>query len=191
MKQRRPAITVFRAGDADYPRVLLGGDPSTLYAIGDAKILSKPLTAILCSNKCPGSAILRALDLAAQLRDSNRAVISGFHTPVEKECLAILLRGKSPIVICPARSLARLRLPAEWKDPVAQGRLLLLSRFAASHDRVTRQSAESRNELVAGLAESIVCLHAAPGGRLEAFLNRLGRHTFSHADPQAVSVSQS
>jgi len=75
--------------------LLGGGEPPTLYAIGNVDILRQPLTALFCSNKCPGSAILRALDFAAQLRDANRAVISGFHTPVEKECLAILLRGKS------------------------------------------------------------------------------------------------
>src|SRR2546425_13046665 len=107
-------------GDPEYPRALLGGAQApALYAIGNVQILRQPLTALFCSNKCPGSAILRALDLAAQLRDANRAVISGFHTPVEKECLAILLRAKSPIVICPARSLAKLRLPATWKPALA------------------------------------------------------------------------
>src|SRR5437899_10785873 len=117
-------------GATEYPRALLGGgQPPTLYAIGNVEILRQPLTALFCSNKCPGSAILRALDLAAQLRDANRAVVSGFHTPIEKECLAILLRGKSSIVICPARSLARLRVPANWKTAITDGRLLILSPF--------------------------------------------------------------
>jgi hypothetical protein len=37
------------------------------------------MTALFCSCQCPGNAILRALDLAAQLREANPAVISGFH----------------------------------------------------------------------------------------------------------------
>jgi predicted Rossmann fold nucleotide-binding protein DprA/Smf involved in DNA uptake len=147
---------------------LLGvSDPPVLYAIGNAQILKQPLTALFCSNKCPGSAILRALDFAAQLRDASRAVISGFQTPIEKECLAILLRGKSPTVICPARSIARLRLPAEWKPALVQGRLLLLSPFPNHQHRATTETALRRNEMVATLAAGVTIIYASPGGSLE------------------------
>ena len=88
---------------------------------------------MFCSTQCPGEVIFRAFDQVAQLRDAGRAVISGFHTPVEKECRAILLHGTSPIVICAARSLEALRVPAGWKEPLANGRLLLLSCFPLSH----------------------------------------------------------
>ena len=159
-------------GAPEYPRALLGASaPPTLHAIGNTEILRLPQTALFCSNKCPGSAILRALDLAAKLRDANRAVISGFHTPVEKECLAVLLRGKSPIIVCPARSLDRYRIPADWKIPLANGRLLLISPLPAGTHRVTTETAHHRNELVAALAAEITVLYAAPAGRLEQFLD--------------------
>jgi predicted Rossmann fold nucleotide-binding protein DprA/Smf involved in DNA uptake len=174
-----PKPSQVHPGAPDYPRALLGGsEPSTLFAIGNTKNLRQPLTALFCSNRCPGSAILRALDLATKLRDENRAVISGFHTPVEKECLAVLLRGKSPIVICPARSLDRYRIPAGWKSPLAEGRLLLLSPFPAGTHRATAETAQRRNEFVATLATETTVLYAAPGGRLEKLatkFQRLGR----------------
>ncbi len=163
-----------RPGAPEYPRALLGGSqPPALYAIGNKEILRQPLTALFCSNKCPGSAILRALELAAQLRDANRTVISGFHTPVEKECLAILLRGKSPIVICPARSLAKLRLPSTWKAALASGQLLLLSPFPNHHHRATTENADRRNQLVAALAAEIIAPHVNPGGRLDKLTSAL------------------
>ncbi len=166
-------------GAPDYPRALLSGpEPPILYAIGNTKLLTQPLTALFCSNQCPGSAILRALDVATRLRDASRAVVSGFHTPVEKECLAVLLRGQSPIIVCPARSLDRYRIPAAWKAPLARARLLLLSPFPPGTQRATAETAERRNELVATLATETTMLHAAPGGRLEklaAKLERLGR----------------
>ena len=28
-------------------------------------------------------------------------MIGGFHTPMEQECLEVLLRGQQPVVICP------------------------------------------------------------------------------------------
>jgi predicted Rossmann fold nucleotide-binding protein DprA/Smf involved in DNA uptake len=134
--------------------------------LGNSGLFGLPLAALFCSARCPGKIILRAYDLVAQLRDSNRAVISGFHTPVEKECLAILLRGKSPIVMCPARSLERFRVPTEWKQSLAEGRLVIVSPFRPGQHRATAELAERRNEFVASLAAEIIVLHATPGGRL-------------------------
>jgi hypothetical protein len=67
----------------------------------------------ICSVKCSGNAILQTLDLAQQLRDAGVPVIGGFHSPMERECLRILLRGSQPIIVCPARRLQGMRVPRE------------------------------------------------------------------------------
>ena len=85
--------------------------PRTLTALGDFALLSQTKTGLFCSVRCPGDKILAAYDTARKLRDDGVAVISGFHFPVEKECLRILLRGKQPIIICLARALEKIRLP--------------------------------------------------------------------------------
>ena len=117
-------------GDPRYParlRQRLGADaPPELTALGNLDLLAQPMTALFCSARCPGSIILPAYDQAAQWRDAGRCVISGFHSPVEKECLRILLRGSQPIIICPARGIPK-RIPPEWRKPLADGRLLILS----------------------------------------------------------------
>src|SRR6266487_2537343 len=77
---------------------------------------------------------------------------SGFHSPIEKECLALLLRGAQPIVICLARNIERMRVPAVWRQPIADGRLLVLSPFAAPVNRATTKLTKVRNEFVAALA---------------------------------------
>jgi hypothetical protein len=74
------------------------------------------LHAVLCSKACPGDKIIEAIDLAQKRRAENRAMISGFHTPVEKECLRIFLRGPQRIVICPARGMDPFLLPREWEQ---------------------------------------------------------------------------
>ena len=66
------------------------GCPSRLAVLGNPDPLRQPLTALFCSTKCQGQVILRDFDQVAQFRDTGRAVISSFNTPVEKECLAIL-----------------------------------------------------------------------------------------------------
>jgi predicted Rossmann fold nucleotide-binding protein DprA/Smf involved in DNA uptake len=128
--------------------------------------------ALFCSARCPGDAILRAYDQAAKWRNEGRCVISGFHSPVEKECLRILLRGQQPIIICPARALPK-RLPAEWKKPLTDGRLLLLSCFKPNVRRATTALAARRNELVAALADEVWFAHITPGGQMQRLASKV------------------
>ena len=95
------------------------------------------------------------------------AVISGFHTPVELDCLEILLRGRQPMVICPARSIAHIRVPMAWKKHLEDGRLLILSPFESKEMRVNATLAERRNRFVALIARSILIAYAALESRTE------------------------
>jgi predicted Rossmann fold nucleotide-binding protein DprA/Smf involved in DNA uptake len=139
--------------------------PAQLTTLGNLDLLALPKIGLFCSARCPGHVILSAYDQAARWRDAGRCVISGFHSPVEKECLRILLRGSQPIILCPARYLPQ-RIPPAWKKPLAAGRLLILSRFTTKANRVTADLAACRNELVAALATEVVIVHATPGGHL-------------------------
>jgi len=166
--------TSMEPGDVRWPRLLaerLGAHaPPRLTALGNLDLLALPKTALFCSARCPGDAILRAYDQAARWRDAGRCVISGFHSPVEKECLRILLRGPQPIIICPARALPK-RMPAEWKWPLADGRLLVLSCFTATHRRATTKLAARRNQVVAALADGVWFAHITPGGQMQRLAN--------------------
>lgn len=130
---------------------------------GDQRLLKFRLLGLFCSKGCPGSLILRAHDLARELQVPDLAVVGGFHTPIEKECLTLLLRTGQPVIICPARSVERMRLPAEWTGPLAEGRLLIASPFADGQNRVTGDKANRRNYFVASLAEEVLVIYAAPG----------------------------
>ncbi len=141
--------------------------PDRLSHLGNAGLLKLPLLAVLCSQQCPASLILQAYDLAGKLAQAGVAVIAGFHSPVEQEMLAVLLRGRQPVVVCPARGLEGMRLPAAWKTPLEQERLLLLSPFPAGLRRPTAETAAARNRLAGALARAIFVVHASPGGRLE------------------------
>ena len=169
-------MTVLSPDDAAWPRLLAArlGDaaPQKLSAQGNLDLLALPKTALFCSAKCPGSVILPTYDQAAKWRDAERCVISGFHSPVEKECLQILLRGDAPVILCPARAMLE-RLPAQWAIAVAGGRMLILSPFTAKANRVTTDLARRRNEFVAAMADEVYIAHATPGGQLEQLAKRL------------------
>ncbi|HSB33480.1 MAG TPA: hypothetical protein VLG39_03400 [Nitrospirota bacterium] len=65
---------------------------------------------------------IKARDLPRKWRDDGVLVISGFHSPLEKECLNNLLRGRQPAIICAARNIEIMRIRAEFKAPLADGR---------------------------------------------------------------------
>ena len=146
-------------------RERLGTDaPSQLDLLGNTDLLIPPRTALFCSARIPGNAILPAYDTVRRLRDSGVTVISGFQSPIEQECLRILLRGKQPIIVCPARMITGMRIPTECRSAFEAGRLLFLSPFITSPRRVTRDSALRRNEMVAALADEVFIAHDTPGG---------------------------
>jgi hypothetical protein len=105
--------------------------------IGNPEILKRQWLGLFRSVKCPGDLILRTYDLARALRDAGVPVIGGFHTPIEKDCLDLLLRGRQPVVICLARDIKNMRLGKDLKTGVEEGRVLVLSPFEGMGRRPT------------------------------------------------------
>ncbi len=145
---------------------------SRLHTIGAPQLLNLNHTALFCSVRCPGDLILKTYDLARLLRDAGTPVIAGFQSPMEKDCLEILLRGRQPVVICPARGVGRMRIPRAWRGPIAESRLLIVSPFDDTQRRATAKLARARNEFVARLARALLFIHAAPGGKIEELAKR-------------------
>ncbi|MCD6405087.1 MAG: DNA-processing protein DprA [Planctomycetes bacterium] len=166
-----PATATLHISDPLFPANLkdtLGAHaPSDISLLGERKLLSTRKLALFCSRKCPGDIILKTYDFAVALREAGVTVVSGFHSPMEKECLSILLRGTQPIIICPARSIDKMRVPSEWRGAIEKGRLLVLSAFEKGQDRIAKHLARERNRFVVALAETIAIAHAQPGGQTE------------------------
>ncbi|MBP7867806.1 MAG: DNA-processing protein DprA [Acidobacteria bacterium] len=158
-----------RREDPEFPAALRDrsgeGAPDGLFFLGETGVLRQPLLGLVCSVRCPGGIVLRTFDAARALRDAGVAVIGGFHSPMEKECLDILLRGPQPVVLCPARGLAGMRLGPVPRQVLREGRLLVLSPFAENIRRTTTARAVQRNHRVAALAEALWVPHASPGGK--------------------------
>lgn len=185
-------IGILKPSDAGYPGNLSSSlnqlSSQQLVFFGDPAILRRRTLALFCSVKCPGDVILKTYDLAKQLRDAGIAVVGGFHSPMEKEVLRVLLRGEQPTVVCPARSIESMRIPAEWRKPIDDGRMLILSPFDGKHKRATAELAAIRNEFVAALADAIFIAHAQPGGHIDALCEKATQWekpiiTFDERDP--------
>ena len=162
---------------SNYPSALkqhLGKDaPNVITAIGNLDILRHNSTAFFCSTKCPGDLIVKTYDIAQILRDAGMTVISGFHSPMERECLTILLRGTQPVIICPARSINNMRINKEYKKILKDGRLLFFSPFDENQRRISAKRSHCRNLFVAALSAVIFVAHAGPGSKTESFCKEI------------------
>ena len=140
--------------------------------IGNIELLNCSLLAIFSSAKCPASLILKAHNFAKGIRDGEIGVISGFHSPAEREVLEVLLNGKCPIVVVLGRSLKNARLPVRWKTEIEKGRLLVISPSKDYQKYVTKEISLKCNDLAARIAKRVLIVHASEEGSLEGQVKR-------------------
>lgn len=74
--------------------------------LGNKELLKKWKIGFLASRKISTSSILPTLDWAVSIsKRTDVAVVSGFHSRLEKEVFKILLQGKSGIIVVLARGM--------------------------------------------------------------------------------------
>ncbi len=159
----------------------------TIQTIGDAAILSRPKVALFCSVKCPGKLIIETYDLAKRFRNEGILLVSGFHSPMEQECLRILLCSPHPVIWCLARGMHRRfpTAPVDCRPAVKDGRLVIVSPFPEQVRHVTAKTAMIRNRFVVDMADAVVIAHATSGGKMETLCREtlaVGKpvYTFEH-----------
>jgi hypothetical protein len=139
-------------------------------SFGNTEILKLHKTAFLCSRKVSAGAVLKCYDWAIDQREKGNCVISGFHSQIEKDVLHYLLKGTQPIIVALARGLKE-KVEPEFKKPLDQGRLLIISPFDKNLKRVTEQTALARNKMMLEIADVIVIGFASSGGQLTQLLS--------------------
>ena len=163
--------------------------PESFATLGNFELLRRRKLAIFCSSSCPAS-LLEELDLIINgITDTEVTVIAGFHSDAEKHCLNILLDQHHPVILAPARSLDRMRIRPEYKEPLENGRLLFASFFKSHRHRSDVGLTIRRNRYVAALADSILIVHAPAASKTEQLCRELmswGKsvYTIDNADNQ-------
>lgn len=123
--------------------------------LGNKDLLKLPKTAFLSSREISPAAILRCYDWATEERDKGTCVISGFHSPLEKDVLNFLLKGMQPFILVMGRALYK-QIPDFLQSPLKENRLLLISPVSQTIIRQSRQSCFTRNNFIVEIADKIV-----------------------------------
>ena len=120
--------------------------------LGNTSLLDRYLVAFFASRSSTAEITERALQWATNICQTDKVVISGFHSPLEKEVLRVLIEHKHPVIIALGRALYK-RVPSNLQTAFDEGRLLFVS--FRGYSRHSWKSSEIRNWKAAGLADEV------------------------------------
>ena len=150
--------------------------PAQWAGVGNMALLDEPLLGLISSRECPGQVLVETLERVPEWVNAGRVVASGFHSPLEQQVLISLLRREGRAVKVLARGMTDYRPLIEERKAFAAGRLLVLTAFAPSVQRVTRETALMRNQHVVALSAELIVPYVSEDSPL-ASLENFKRHT--------------
>lgn len=153
-------------------RRLLGvGAPEQWVGVGNAALLNEPLLGLISSRECPGHVLVATLEQVPLWASAGCVVASGFHSPLEQQVFRSLLRREGRAVKVLARGMIDYRPLIEERESLAAGRLLVLTAFAPSAQRVTRETALMRNQQVVALSAELIVPYVSEDSPLASLAN--------------------
>ena len=145
--QRRPEYGVSQCGN---PRFFMAFDYDYT---GNLALLDRRKVAFFASRVVSPTVEEQALRWAEACCATDRVVISGFQSPLEKSVFELLLKARHPVIWALGRALYR-RYPPAVEEALAEQRILI---FAVRNVRRTGwQTAHTRNYTIATMAEESV-----------------------------------
>ena len=132
---------------------------------GNKDLLHKQKVGFLASRKISTLSVLPTLDWAIEIsKRTDVAVVSGFHSRMERDVLKILLQGRCDIIVVLARGMYR-KLPPQYEEAMQHNRLLIISYEKENVTRVSETSAHKRNEYVKEIADEMHSIRRGDKGR--------------------------
>ena len=123
--------------------------------LGNTELFEKRKVGFLASRKISTLSILPTLDWAMQVcKQTDIAIVSGFHSKMERDVLKILLQGECGIIVVLARGMYR-KLPKQYEVAMLQNRLLIISYEKESVIRISEATAHKRNNYVREIADEM------------------------------------
>ena len=119
---------------------------------GNKDLLDRELVAFFASRKATPHDTQLALQWAESICQTDKVVISGFHSPLEKEILNYLLERQHPVIIALGRALYK-RISDHLQPHFDEGRVLFVS--FRDYSRHSWNSAQQRNWGAADLANEV------------------------------------
>lgn len=143
---------------------------------GNFSLLDSKRIGYFASSKIATISVLPTLDWATEIAKRNDvAIVSGFHSKMERAVLDILLKGRCGIICVLARPIYKV-IPAKFRDAHAEDRVLFISHNASKSTMTSRHLCQKRNEYIASISDELVFSSLTPDSslsRISFFHNRI------------------
>lgn len=124
--------------------------------LGNTSLLYRKKIGYFASSKIASLSVLPTLDWTAEVaKRDDVAIVSGFHSKMEREVLDFLLRGKCGIICVLAREIYK-KIPNKFQVAFESNRVLFISPCKTSATMASRRLCQRRNEYVASIADELV-----------------------------------
>ena len=134
--------------------------------LGNTSLLERTKTGYFASSKIASLSVLPTLDWATEVaKRDDIAIVSGFHSKMEREVLDILLKGRCGIICVLARPIYKV-IPEKYRDAFAQDRVLFISHNTAKSTMTSRHLCQKRNEYIASISDELVFSSLTPDSSL-------------------------
>ncbi|MDE6329924.1 MAG: hypothetical protein K2L83_04330 [Muribaculaceae bacterium] len=144
-------------------------------SLGNTSLLDQRKIGYFASGTIAALSVLPTLDWATEVaKRDDVAVVSGFHSKMEREVLDFLLRGKCGIICILARSIYR-KIPSEFRETYNAGRVLFIAPSTTNATRASRYLCQKRNEYAAAISDDLVFSSLTPDSSLYP-LSQQSRH---------------
>jgi len=130
---------------------------------GNKDLLDRELVAFFASRTSPPEAIDLARNWAREIAHTDKIVISGFHSPIERTVLDILLAEGCSVVVTLGRALYR-KIPAHLQAAYDEGRVLFVS--FRNYSRHSFSNSQLRNWATTSYASEVVFAPFDPTSQL-------------------------
>lgn len=139
--------------------------------IGNNSLLDRRKIGYFASGTIASLSVLPTLDWAAEVaKREDVAIVSGFHSKMEREVLDFLLRGRCGIICVLARSIYK-KIPDKFSEAYNSGRVLFIAPFKISAPRTSRRLCQQRNEYVASISDELVFSSLTPDSSLYSLIS--------------------
>ncbi len=123
---------------------------------GNLSLLDSKRIGYFASSKIATISVLPTLDWATEIaKRDDVAIVSGFHSKMEREVLDILLKGQCGIICVLVRPIYKV-IPAKFRDAHAEDRVLFISHNNSKSTMASRHLCQKRNEYIASISEELV-----------------------------------
>lgn len=134
--------------------------------LGNFNLLNQHKIGYLAGREVSSLAVLPTYDWAVEIaKREDIAIVSGFHSKMERQVLDFLLQGRCSIICVMARGIYK-KPTAPFLKAFADNRVLFISNEKSSLTRANRETCQRRNKYVAQISEELVFSSVRPTSSL-------------------------